>query len=247
MRQIDDLIQNINPDGSITYQTFNGAAENVQNEDVTVTLNDGTTVLVINGVVTVKLPNGQIFSAHKDSGLGDGKVVGGAMMTAGGVIAAIPAPPWAQIIGAVIAAAGALISAFTNGKAARKAELEAGRYDASNIELKNQNAQLDQKIADLQNEIINAKQALGVKDTAINGLGWCLINCAKTKATTHLKTAKELFNELSLAQNVRIETLEKLTKEAQRVFNKSTTLNYIYIGAGVLVTGAVVYYLTKRS
>lgn len=212
-------------------------------DDVTVSLNDGSIVQVTrDGVVTVKFPNGSIV--QKGNGLGDAKTTGSVMMSVGGAVAVIV--PVGTIVGAILCAVGALVSAFANGKAARKAEQEAGKYDLSNQELQNQNAQLDAKIIDLQNAITKAKKDLGVSTTtSVNGLGWCLINCAKTKAQTHLKTAKDLFNELTAAQNVRIETLQKLTDEVDRLFRKKTNLNYIYIGSGILVLGGFAYFLTN--
>lgn len=243
MRQVTDMIQHVNPDGSIVYQPFNGV-EDLQKDDVTVSLNDGSIVRVINGVVTVSFRNG--LSVVQGNGLGDGKTVGSTMMAVGGAVAVIV--PIGTIVGAILAAAGALISAFSNGKAARKAEQEAQKFDASNVELQNQNAQLDAKITDLQNAILKAKKDLGVSTSApVSGLGWCLINCAKTKAKTHLKTAKELFTELTNAQNARIETLQKLSDEVERLFKKKTTLNYVYIGSGLLLLGAAIYYVTTKT
>jgi gas vesicle protein len=236
-----------NFDGSVVYKRP-GIGEtpipDATNEGVTVKLLDGSLVKVVNGVVTVTLADGQTVSTEKTSGLGDGKSTGNAMMAVGGAVAVFV--PIGTIVGAIIAAAGALISAFSNGKAARKAEQEAQKFDASNVELQNQNAQLDAKISDLQNAIIKAKKDLGVKDS-VSGLGWCMINCAKTQAKAHLKTAKELFTELTAAQNTRIETLQKLTAEAERLFLKKKTFNYAYIISGAILVSAGIYFVIKKS
>jgi len=239
-RQIVDLKPNFEQDGSVLY----GESSMSKNEDVTVTLNDGSIVVVENGIITVKLPDNQVVSNPvKSVGLGDGKTVGNVMMSVGGAVAVIV--PVGTIIGAIVGAAGALISAFSNGNAARSAEQKAGQYDASNLALQSQNSQLDAKIADLQNALVKAKKDLGLN--GLNGLGWCLINCAKTKAEAHLKTAKELFDQLTQDQNTRVQILQDLTNEVERIFLKQNKINYFYIGTGLLVVGAVAYLIVKKA
>lgn len=236
-RTIVDLKPNFNQDGSVLY----GEAAMSKPEDVTVTLNDGSVVVVENGIITVKLPDNQVVSNPiKSVGLGDGKTVGSVMMSVGGAVAVIV--PVGTIIGAIVGAIGALISAFSNGNAARSAEQKAGQYDASNLALQSQNAQLDAKIVDLQNALVKAK-----KDLGLNGLGWCLVNCAKTKAEAHLKTSKDLFDQLTQDQNTRIQILQDLTSEVDRIFLKQNNINYFYIGTGVLVFGAALYLILKKK
>ncbi len=237
IKQVVDLKPNYSQDGSVLY----GESAMSKPEDVTVTLNDGSIVVVENGIITVKLPDNQVVSNPiKSVGLGDGKTVGTVMMSVGGAVAVIV--PVGTIIGAIVGAAGALISAFSNGNAARSAEQKAGQYDASNLALQSQNSQLDSKITDLQNALVKAK-----KDLGLNGLGWCLINCAKTKAEAHLKTAKELFDQLTQDQNTRIQILQDLTSEVERIFLKQNKITYFYIGTSVLVLGALAYLIVKKA
>lgn len=238
MTRVVDLKPTYLQNGGVLY----GEIEDAKEEGVLVTLNDGTVVIVQGDAVTVKLPSNEVITSVPNSGLGDGKVVGSTMMAVGGAVAVIV--PIGTIVGAILAAAGALISAFSNGKAARKAAEEAGKYENSNNILKSENAQLDSKITDLQNAIVKAKKDLGVSD---GGLGWCLINCAKNKAKERLKTAKEIFEELNKAQELRVQTFESLTAEVQRLFLKKKNLNYLYIGTGVVVLGALIYFIAKKS
>lgn len=238
MIKVVDLRPTYLQDGSMLY----GEVQNANDEGVTVTLNDGTVVIVQGESVTVKLPSNEVISNVPNNGLGDGKVVGSTMMAVGGAVAVFV--PVGTIVGAILAAAGALISAFSNGKAARKAAEEAGKYENSNVILQNENAQLDSKITDLQNAIVKAKKDLGVAD---GGLGWCLINCAKNKAKERLKTAKEIFEELNKGQELRVQTFQNLTAEVERLFLKKKNLNYWYIGTGAVVLGALIYFIAKKS
>lgn len=241
VREIVDLKQNYLQDGSVLY----GETTLPTKEDVTVKLNDGTLVTVINDVVTVTLPNGYVTQEKiNKSGLGDAATTGSIMTTTGGLIASVPAPPWAQVIGGIIAGAGALIKAFSNGRAAQAANKAAYNQELINQQLQSQNAQLDAKITELDDAIIKAKQALQLN--GIDGLGWCLINCAKTQAQERLKTATQIGEELLKAQDARVAALQKLTAEAQRLFIKQRNINYLYIGTGVLVVGALAYLAVKK-
>lgn len=236
--QVIDLTPTYLQNGGVLY----GEMHSAKDEGITVTLNDGTVVIVQGKAVTVKLPSNEVVNNVPNSGLGDGKVVGNTMMAVGGAVAVIV--PVGTIVGAILAAAGALISAFSNGKAARRAAEEAGKYEASNVVLQNENYQLDAKITDLQNAIVKAKRDLGVTD---GGLGWCLINCAKNKAKAQLKTAKEIFEELNKAQELRVQTFQNLTTEVERLFLKKKNLTYWYIGTGAVVLGALIYFIAKKK
>lgn len=245
-RQIVDLKPRYFQNGSVLY-----GESTPDSNDVNVTLKDGTVVVVENGTVTVTLPNGVVTQEPiKNSGLGDGVTTGSVMITAGGTIAAIgaalpvPADVIVAAVGGIIAGAGALIKAFSNGRAAQAANKAAYNQELINQQLQSQNAQLDSKIVELQNAIVQAKQALSLNGP--EGLGWCLINCAKTAAEARLKTASQIGDELLNAQDVRIDTLQKLSNEAERLFVKKQTINYWYIGTGIVVVGALAYFLTKK-
>lgn len=201
-------------------------------------LPDGTTVY--------KESSLQGFGALGMADPNRGKKLGNTMSTVGSAIAVIV--PVGTIVGGIMAAAGALISAFSNSKKTQQTNANAQGYEEANAELQNQNQQLDQKISQLQVAIENAKDYFGV-DTSkpLKGLGWCLINCAKNDAKARLDSAKKLNDQLLIAQNDRFDILQKLTDEAQRLFAKKNTVNYVYIGAGVLVLGALGYFLTKRT
>jgi F0F1-type ATP synthase membrane subunit c/vacuolar-type H+-ATPase subunit K len=241
VREVVDLKPNYLQDGSVLY----GEAPLPSTEDVTVKLNDGTVVTVINGIVTVTLPNGYITQETlPNKGLGDAATTGSIMTTTGGVIASVPLPPWAQVIGGIIAGAGALIKAFSNGRAAQAANKAAYNQELINQQLQSQNSQLDTKIIELDKAITQAKQALQLK--GLDGLGWCLINCAKTQAQERLKTASQIGEELVKGQDARVAALQKLTAEAQRLFVKQRNINFLYIGTGVLVVGALAYLVVKK-
>jgi hypothetical protein len=213
----------------------------------------------ITELTSIKLPDGTLLYKEVplngfdlgSLGMKDpnrGKKVGAAVGTAGGIVAEVPLPPWAQVVGAVIIACGALITAFSNTKKTQRDNAAAAGYEEANRELQNQNLQLDAKIKELQTAIINAKKSFGLDPNVSltgDGLGWCLVNCAKNDAKKRLASAKGLYDQLTQSQEDKIDVIQKLTDEAQRLFTKQTKTNYAYIGVGLLVLTALGIYASK--
>ncbi len=243
------------PNGEIVYQSQKNLGETpkatnspgVKQDSIAVALDDGTTVVVQNGVVTTTLPNGIVSSVPiKGGGLGDAKTVGSAMQSIGGAVAVIV--PVGTVIGAVVAAIGTLISVFSNTKATQILNAQAEAYEKANIELAGQNNQLDQKIQLLKNQIDIAKKALGITTqgygtSSLNGLGFCLINCAKDAAQTRLNTAKDLYNSLQAQQLDKVNVLGDMGNFVKKMFDLQGNKNMVYVGLGLgflLIGGLII-------
>jgi gas vesicle protein len=232
------LFPHVNREGSVLYKSLNGNDSSIRKDDVIVTLADGSIVTVKDGITTVKLPGGQIVQ-EGNSGLGDAKQTGSAMMAIGGAVAVIV--PVGTVVGAIIAAAGALISLFANGKKAQKLAAERAQYEQVNAQLKDQNAQLDIKVQSLVASINKLKQDLGIS-TPISGLGFCLIGCKKKEEKRKLDSAKDVYAQLTKAQDEKISLLNKMSEEVESLLLKKRNRMLIYIGLGLaaLTVGGII-------
>lgn len=207
---------------------------------------DGTIVSVTNDIVRVEFPDGTVTEQPIHlNGLGNAATTGATMTTIGGTIMKIGAviePPADAIVvavGAIIAAIGSLVTLFSNSAKTRRLNAEAAAYEAADAELQDQNNQLDAKIALLKQNIDKMKQALGItipgygSASVVNGLGFCLINCAQNEAQARLDKAKTLYNSLVSQQAEKVQTLHDMSVFSLNLIQKQNYRTAIFVGLGL--------------
>jgi DNA repair exonuclease SbcCD ATPase subunit len=169
------------------------------------------------------------------------------------VAAAIPI---IQKAASIIAKVAPILGKVFNNRKAKEAKAKAGQYREASAELRQENQQLDQAIAELKQQgdgIAREMKANGLSgfngfDSSVGGLGAFLWFGQKKKAEQQLKTAKEEYEELAAARDQKITTAQSMVEQLQALaarLAEGKNNNTILLIGGALAAAGLAYVAFK--